>query len=398
MTSTKKAAPAQQALYLQLVEGIKEYISRHALSPGDRIPSVMELCTLFGVSHATVRTALKVLTDEGVLESRRRQGVFVASPIEKKLSAKSEKIIAVVLPNCDRPYEAGIVRGVTDQSHEADFRVIIANTNDDAEKEATHLRELARQVAGLIIFPSFEGNSYRAYAELLERGIPWVFIDRMVSGLSAPLVATDNEHGGYLATRHLLEQGCKHVYAVNARTVSSTQERLEGHRRALKEWGIANPQQFVRHSSDHNHTVGYIFTKELLQEKAACERIGIFALDEYIARTCYTALREAGQRIPEDVAVVGYDDIAAKFFEPPLSAVRQEPYQMGVSAAQALLGLLQNKKSAAREVRLKPELRVRNSSDTSSHFSWGDAPAEEQKRKIFLPAASTLRPLAPSSI
>jgi hypothetical protein len=96
--------------------------------------------------------------------------------------------------------------------------------------------------------------------------------------------------------------------------------------------------------------------------------------------------------------VVGYDDIAAKFFEPPLSAVRQEPYQMGVSAAQALLGLLQNKKSAAREVRLKPELRVRNSSDTSSHFSWGDAPAEEQKRKIFLPAASTLRPLAPSSI
>jgi DNA-binding LacI/PurR family transcriptional regulator len=370
------------SLYQGLAENIKEYIARHALLPGDRIPSVMQLCSLFGVSHTTVRAALKVLTDEGVLESRHRQGVFVSTPREEKPALESRNMIAILVPNGDHSYEAGIIRGVTEQSHSAGFNVIIANSNDNAAKEAAQLSELSRQVAGLIVFPSIEGGNYATYAKLLERSVPWVFVDRSIAGLSAPLVATDNEYGGYIATRHLLEQGCRHVYALNANLATSTQERLQGHRRALKEWGISNPQLFVRHSSEHNHTVGYTFTQEILKHKAPGERIGILALDEYLARTCYTALKDASQRIPEDVAVVTYDDISAMFFEPPLTAVRQETYQMGATAVQVLLDMIRYKKTASREVRLKPELMIRNSTDTHSLFSWTAHRAEKTVDKF----------------
>lgn len=395
MKTAKKALENQQSLYQQLAEDIKAYISRHALSPGDRIPSMMELCSLFGVSHATVRAALNVLTAEGVLDSRHRQGVFVSRPRGDKPALSGQRMIALLVPNGDHSYEAGITRGVMEQGRAHGYRVVVANTGDNAEQEAALLDELGREVAGLIVFPSYEGNNYRAYAELLERGIPWVFVDRSIAGLSAPLVATDNEHGGYLATRHLLEQGCRQVFAINAHIVSSTRERIQGHQRALKEWGICNPQMFVRHSEVHAHSVGYTFTHEILRHKVEGERIGIIALDEYLARTCYTALKEVGQRIPEDVAVVGYDDIAAKFFDPPLTAVRQEPYRMGVSAVEVLLDMMQQKKSIPREVRLKPVIKIRNSSDSHSQFTWVGHHSDEKDTSSYLPLPlGTLRPLA----
>lgn len=384
----------ENSLYQRLAEDIKSYVTQHGLMPGDRIPSVVELCSLFDVSHTTVRSALKVLADEGVLESRRRQGVYVSRPRRNRTRIQTDSLIAAIVPNGDQGYEAGIIRGITEQSHVSGMRVIIANSNDRAEKEALHLRDLSRQVSGLIVFPSYDKNNYTAYAGLLERGIPWVFVDRGIPGLSAPLVATDNEYGGYLATCHLLEQGCRHVFAINARTVSATRERIQGHLRALKEWGITNPQQYVRVSMDDTHTVGYSVTKELLQHKAPGEKIGIFALDEYLARTCYTAIYESGQRISEDVAVVGYDDIAAKFFDPPLTAVRQDPYRMGVSSVDLLLDMMQQKKSIPREVRLKPVLKIRNSSDRHSQFTWMNPYQEDKENEVYIPSGlSTLRPL-----
>jgi len=359
-----------QLLYERLVDDIKAHIKRCNLSSGDRLPSMAEIGEQFGVSNVTVRAAVAKLTDEGVIESRHRKGLFVKEAEERALPLDGKKTIGVLVPNCEKSYESGIISGVVKELQANGYRAIIANSGGKAEHETEQLLELAGQVGGLIVFPTWPANNYSAYTTLLERNIPWVFVDRCLSGLAAPLVATDNEHGGYLATRHLLEMGCQHVYAINPELLSSTQERLQGHQRALKEWGITNPQSYMHTSPIRTNMVGYTFTQEILKNRRDGEKIGIFTTNEIVARTCYNALREAGVQIPEEIAVASYDDFAAVFFDPPLTAVPQDPNRMGVMAAKVLLDKMQNKKVSLQEVRLKPELKVRESSDASKRFSW----------------------------
>lgn len=357
------------SLYEQLAGKIKAMIESESLAVGDRIPSVVDLCQQFEVSHITVRSALKVLADEGIIESRRRQGIFVSDKHQKLTSPGSgrEKTLGLLVPNGDHAFEAGIIRGVMEQCQTLGFHVLIANSNDHTEKEALQLCKLAEQVQGLIVFPAHDSQNHEIYLDLLRRSIPYVFVDRGLIGVSAPLVATDNEHGGYLATRHLLEHNYRDVYAITAMPVTSTQQRLNGFRRAIEERGVENASSFIRSSTLHIHEVGYTLTRELIAERQNANRnepFGILALDEPVARSCYTAIKELGLKLPQDVAVVGYDDTAARFFDPPLSAIRQEPYRMGSSATLLLHDVLNRKKSSSQIILFKPELIIRASSST----------------------------------
>jgi DNA-binding LacI/PurR family transcriptional regulator len=360
------------SLYIQVANDIKEYIPSHALAAGDRLPSIQELCTLFSVSHATVRAALNLLTQEGVVESRPRQGIFVSQAKVARNSAQRENVIALLLSGDECAYEAGIIRGVMEQSLKGGYQVIVASNNSDVQIEAQQLEELSQQVSGVIVFPTHASGNYASYARLLEQGIPWVFIDRGVTGLAASLVATDNEYGGYLATRHLLEKGYRNIYAISGKPVSSIQERIQGVRRAFKEWGLPYSPDRVRSSPHYVHTVGYQLTQEILRERHNDEPLAIFVLDETLALPCYAALKEANRRIPEDVAVISYDDMNARFFDPPLSSIRQDPHRMGGEATKMLIDLIRTHKTVLPELRLKPQLIVRNSTDVALPANWAD--------------------------
>lgn len=367
MMSTDKVS-----LYVQLANDIKGYIAAHVYAPGDRLPSIQELCSLFNVSHTTVRAALNQLTQEGVVESRPRQGIFVSHPKSGRSVEQREKVIALLLSGEESAYEAGIIRGVMEQSLNAGYQVIVAANSSDVKIEAQQIEELSGQVSGLIVFPTHSSGNYASYAKLLEQGIPWVFIDRGVSGLAASLVATDNEYGGYLAARYLLEQGFRNIYALSAKPVTSIQERIQGFRRALKEWGLPPQLGNVRSSTHYVSSVGYTFTQEILNERKNDEPIAIFVLEETLALPCYAALKEAKMRIPEDVAVISYDDMSAKFFDPPLTSIRQDPHRMGIEATKILLDLVHTKNNAIRELRLQPQLIVRNSTDVKLPVRWAD--------------------------
>jgi LacI family transcriptional regulator len=370
---SSRSAEAGGTLRQRLVEELRAQIESGELSPGDRLLSLTDLSLHYKVSNITARAALRELIASGYVESRPRSGYFVrhVRPQEQNLSDKN--MIALLLPNGDEPYEASLVRGVMEQCEASGYRVLLTNSGDEAVREAEQLQQLSRQVGGIVIFPAHDSQHNAVYADLLRRKVPFIFVDRSVPDVPAPLVATDNMRGGYLATEHLLGLGRRRNYILHPSRVSATWERLLGYRAAMAAANAETHSSLERESPLHTRAVGYILGQEVMEIELArqpFEPFGIFASTENVASTCYMAIKEAGLRIPEDVAIASYDDVAAAFFDPPLTVVRQEPYRMGQLAAEKLLKIMHGVDAFdATEIRLEPELIVRNSTDVDSKFN-----------------------------
>ncbi len=391
----RKSSLGGSTLWQGVFNDIKLHIDAETLPVGEKLPPLRALCDQYGVSLMTVRTALRELSGAGYLESRPRQGVFVKTrhPLLESSFLRGEKVLALLLPSRSPSFYSRMLLGVEKECRSHDYRLIVCSTNEEPALEAEHLLDLVGQVAGFLIVPARENHDYLAYAALIKRKVPFVFIDHSVEHLSASFIATDNELGGFLATRHLLSIGRRRIFALSARYASSLEERLRGYRRALKESKIAFDPSLVRQLAlSDDEVAGFLATKELLDEQQK-EPIGIFALNDSMARGAYAAIKQAHLRIPQDVAVVGYDDIFALYLEPPLTSVRQNPQGLGALAAQELISILSfssgtGKGSASRrrslqDVRLPPELVVRNSTDENSNFSlagyfFNKAEAQEQ--------------------
>jgi len=389
-----------RVLYEQLAQEIKKYIQQQKLVPGDRLPSISALCEMFSVSHITVGTAFKLLRDEGVLESRRRSGVFVSQPRIKSTFDRHQKILALLIPFGDHPFEARIIRGVMEAAQAAGYQVIMANNNDDPEIEAKQLRELASKAAALLVMPVMRSPNYAIFAELQDQKIPLVFIDRYVAGIEAPVVATDNEQGGYLVTRHLLDIGHRHIYMLGTAGVTATQERIDGYRRALREYGVPFDSTLVRPSTPEMDAqlydltrqllqgdlpkdklpllAGYSLTQQLLQEQTPRE-FAILTVNDETACSCYAAIQEAGLRVPEDVSLAGYDDQQPVMGGPSLTTVRQHPRRMGGVAVDVLLSILGGSRKALQGARITPELIVRGSTHSARGKQNSDVRGQEKE-------------------
>jgi DNA-binding LacI/PurR family transcriptional regulator len=365
-----KNSPARQTLALQVAQDIRQHIERRILAPGQRLPSISNLCDQYGVSTITVRAALRELILKGYLESRPRSGTYVCARREQAPTLAGHKAVALLVPTWDNPFWTEMIRGVEDECRAQGYRLVLAHSDRDLEREARQMEELSREVAGLLIVPISASGNYPAYAGLLERHVPFVFIDRYVEKLAVPVVATDNEEGGYLLASHLLSLGRRRIYVLSEGDATSIHERIRGYQRALREHGVPFSASLVFYSRAFGSAAGYLLTKNLLSRRRDSEPFGIFAINDGVARGCYAALKEEGLRIPEDAAVVGFDNIFAPFLDPPLTTILQDTRTMGAAAARLLLEAIRYGKRLDRKVeRLKPEMVVRHSSDPNSDFS-----------------------------
>lgn len=359
--------------YAALADLLREQIAQGSLRPGDRLPSIGEMRSRHEASLATVDRALSILEKEGLVIRVNGSGTFVAQPATEPAGEASRPLIGLILPGCDSQFFSRIIEGVEKESRATGYNLLVANSYGDHTLEAQLLRQIGAQTVGLLVMACSTGNQ-SAFATLLERRTPFVLLDRKVEGLRVSTVATDNERGGYLATRHLLDARCDRIYAVGEASgrASSLRERVAGFRKALSEADMPFDGSLLRQADDDPTRVGYRMTKELLNTLPSLSergRIGIFALNEYCARGCYMAIKECGLRIPHDVAVVGFDDTIAHFFDPPLSTVHQDLPAMGREGVRLLLELIRTGSAVKpRQTRLQPQLMVRNSSDSESSF------------------------------
>jgi LacI family transcriptional regulator len=265
--------------------------------------------------------------------------------------------IGVVVRDICDPFFPPIVHGVTCVANANGYSSFLCNLS--AESESAFYMQLVREkrVDGIIIATSHIPDEQVLLIK--NEGVPLVLINRQMDGVAS--VCTDHERGGFEATSHLIELGYRRIAYVGVPSyVKSGIPRRVGYQEALREHGLPLDAHLMI-EEENSADGGYRAALSLL---SAPERAtAVFAYDDVMAIGAISAFREKGLRVPEDVAIVGYDDIAlAAYTNPPLSTVGQAKQAMGIKAMQMLITLIRGEDLGEEEVLLRPELIVRRSS------------------------------------
>jgi LacI family transcriptional regulator len=319
-----------------------------SLEWGRRVPTIHDVARRAGVSIATVsrvlnRSAHPVREAVRVrVEAAARELDFHPSSLARGLAGQSTRTLALVVPDIANPYYPRLSRGVEDVAAARGYALIVCNTDHSIDKLAMYLRLLReKRVDGILLAgggherpQQLAAGSRRALGELAEAGLPVQAIGR--HPLEAPSVRIDNVAAARAATSHLLERGRKRVAFVGGTAGHTTvQDRRKGYRQALRaarQRPIASHEVLTSFSPADGEAAGGL----LLQQSPPPD--GVFAFNDYLAVGVIHALLQAGRRVPEDVAVIGFDDIPlASYFRPSLSSVAVPAYELGVAAAERLL-------------------------------------------------------------
>lgn len=347
-------------------QALRAQIIKHRLKPGDRLPSYADMKASHGLAPQTTDRIYSTLEREGLIVRAQGSGTFVAQVEESVgLGNGKKSFVGIVLSAIQDAFCSEILAGAEAECRKAGLHLVISNTGGSSHLEAQDLTSLADGVAGFCIFPSAT-PSYAAFHGLVEKKVPFVFIDNSPEKLNVSLAAADNEYAGFVATQHLLELGHRKIYLFAQGHASSIPERITGYRAALKQAGIEFDPTWVRHAPIDAQAAGYNMTRAILQENSDQEQpLAMFCINDHLARGAFEALHEAGRRIPQQACVIAVADKSAACMEPPLSAVQLDLFGMGQAAIKLLVEALKRGDQApVRQIRLKPQLIVRNSTDS----------------------------------
>ncbi len=316
------------------------------------------------VSVATVSRVLAGL--DGVKDSMRdRVSQTVArlnyhpNTLARGLRLGHRKVIGVIIPDLLNPFFTGVVHGVEAELYRAGYTLQVGHSDGLAEREQNQFKLLRSEgVAGLILIA---GNKPTAnYESLRPFGIPTVAIDRSPGGLAVDLVCANNREGVRHAVSHLLSLGHREIAIINGpEGINVAYERLGGYQDALRSAGIPLVEPFIIHS-DFRQQGGYEAMRRLL-DLAKLPRAVVVA-NNLMTLGALQAINERGIRIPEDMAVVCFDDMPwATSLRPPLTSVAQPVQELGRTGAQLLLERIKDPKRPVRQVVLATRLIVRAS-------------------------------------
>jgi len=267
--------------------------------------------------------------------------------------------IGIILPDSANPYFAQVVRGIEDTSFAQGYSVILCNSDNNLEKEHHYTNVLVeKQVDGIIFVAA--GLSADNIYKLQARRVPVVIVDRHVPDVQVDEVLADNQHGGRLATRHLIDLNHRAIACIAGPTgLRSSSERVEGYRLALESAGIVFDPKWVV-EGDFQYQSGYAGAKELFDHRPP--PTAIFACNDLMAIGAYRFAHENNLRVPEQLSIVGFDDVRlAAYTNPPLTTVRQSKHEMGSRAAKLLLDRIAHRDLEPREEVLDTQLVIRGS-------------------------------------
>jgi len=384
MKKTKIDRKNPLPLYIQIREIIRSQIEKGERKPMEALPPEEVLCGEYGVSRITIKKALGDLKKDGYVIRIKRKGTFVSSekPREEKkqIFAAGKKVIAFVVPDIEDVFISEIYRGVKTVSAEGGYEIVIFSSDKDVEKESGNIELLKESdIEGAIIFPYWGRFNASQILGLKRAAFPFVLIDRFFRDIKTDYVIVDNFRGAYKAVKCLIDSGYKRIGHIMGVDCTANEDRLEGYRAALSGAGIPYNPSLVREIQpfetggnvrfEPDDIGGYEEARALLSDK---ERpAAIFAGNDYIALGCYKAIKEMGLKVPDDVSVIGFDDLKfSSHLEVPLTTVKQPKYEIGKQACQILIekirgqrakGKGQSAKDKVKQVVLPVELVVRKS-------------------------------------
>jgi len=345
--------------HFQLREAIRRDALRNGLTTGDAIPSERELADTYEVSRVTVRRAISDLVDEGFLRREDRRGTYIADVTRTTpwLPNTERRLVGVLLCRIANFFSERILRGMDDATHELNYSVVFGSSDEDPVRAAQQIERMADEgVVGFVVVP-LAGEHYRQTNEKLfdqirAKGLPFVLLDCYVEGSGVDTVVSDNFDGAYRATQHLIELGHRHIAFLGYLTTSSMEERIGGYQKCLRDNGVCPTESIIRRVRPHE-------VKEAVRDILASDPnvTAIFALNDTKAMLAWEALREMGLRVPEHVALVGYDNMHGSSGPGALLTTTDQPlYEEGKLSCQMLLERVNGYKGEPRFAVLKSTL------------------------------------------
>ncbi|WP_322799176.1 LacI family DNA-binding transcriptional regulator [Thermoflexus sp.] len=313
--------------------------------------TIKDIARAVGVSHTTVSRALRD-SEEINPETRARIRAVAESmgyrpnPVARALQGRRTQTLGVVVTRLSDPFHTEVVQGIEKVAQAHGYGLLLSLSHEDPAKERAIVEMLAaKQVDGIIVAASRLGSRYLPLLEALR--IPIVLINSHQTGPYVYSVATDNVHGGYLATRYLIDLGHRAIaYIGNRRGGRSNQDRYRGYRQALREVGLSpRPEWVVK--GDGRVGAGEAAMRRLLE--VSPRPTAVFCYNDLTAIGALRAAVQAGIRVPEDLSIIGFDGLEeGSYVFPALTTVAQPRQQLGRLAAEMLLEILNGRPSPRR--------------------------------------------------
>ncbi len=331
--------------------------------------SLMNVAEVAGVSIATASRILAGVdypvtdkTRQMVLKAAKELG-YRPNLIARSLRLEQTFTIGIIVENILSPFIPPIIRGIQERLKQNNYFSITLDSNWDPAIETEAIEHLdMRQIDGIIFVESYLRSSEEVSA-LIDR--PHLFVHRLFNSLGDNSIVPDDRYGARIAVKHLLELGHQRIAFINGpENWDAATNRLAGYQEELAAWGIALDPALVK-QGDWQVQSGYAATQQLL---AVAERpTAVFAANDLMALGVTYATQEAGLKVPEDIAVVGYDDRDfAGFVRPALTTVQMPCEKMGHVAAESLLSLIRGEIKAVEPTLVRGKLVVRQSCGANS--------------------------------
>ncbi len=316
--------------------------------------------SITSVSHVINQTRPVSQELQQSIQAAMRELGYQPNALARSLRRKKTHIIGVIVPDSANPFFAEVTRALELALFKQQYAVILGNSDGKLEREHLYTNTLIEKQVDGIVFVAV-GQTGQEHALLIQKmQMPLVLVDRDVPRLAVDSVLADNAQGGRLATEHLLALGHRRIGCITGPSdLTPSADRVTGYRSALTNAQIPVDESIIR-KGDFQFQSGFDAARQLLtlpQPPTA-----IFACNDLTAVGAISAAVALGLRVPQDVSVVGFDDVPlASFANPPLTTIHQPSHEMGALAAEILLDRLQNRELPPRRKLLETRLVVRQS-------------------------------------
>lgn len=330
----------------------------------DKPATMRDVADKAGVS---IQTVSAVVNGKDGISQRTRNRVldvvkqlnYKRDPIARSMRTGQTGLIGLLVQDITNPILSNIASRVEALVSAEDHNVVLYNASSDAARERVYLELVEnRLIDGVIVVNAVD--QAHTLDLLAKAAIPAIFIDSLMTP-TVPAVTADDVGGAYLATDYLIGLGHERIAHISgANPLEITQRRIQGYTSALADQGIDYHQVIAPQSTRWDYRAGYEAMQDLLQRDS--RPTAVFAASDEMAIGVYRACHEHGLSVPQDLSVVGFDDIqAAAFASPPLTTVRQPFEAMASHAVKLLFQTLQDPQRDPVEIKLRPELVVRES-------------------------------------
>jgi LacI family transcriptional regulator len=307
------------------------------------MPTIREVAKLAGVSPITVSRVINNSDYVGDTTKKRvqaaiRQLGYVPNTLARSLRSRRTCTLALVLTDITNPFWTTVARGAEDAASRAGFGMMLGNADESEEKQGRYITTLLeKQIDGVLFVPA--GNTVSAIRMLHRQGVPVVVMDRRLSGCRADSVRCDSEGGAYKLVKLLLSLGHRRIAILSGpQNISTAEDRVRGYQNVLQENGLPILPELMQYG-EFTVESGMEMARQAL--RLSPRPTAIFAGNNLIATGTLKVLQERRVRVPEDMALVGFDDLPANLtIDPFLTVARQPAYEMGKSAAELLLARL----------------------------------------------------------